>query len=588
MPAPDVPKPENLIRRGIPVSPGVATGVVHVLKDRFDEPEPTPIEAAGVENELERWHTALAVTRKEIQDLQRVVGGEEGTSESEIFETHLLILEDVSIIKEVEKSVREKLISVDYIYYRLMCRHMNALRGLADAYLRERFLDIKDITQRVMRHLRGELLQQPMFNEPVIIVAHDLTPSDTVQLDRSKVLGFAIETGSTISHAAIIARSLNLPAVVRLGPVSDEIHSGDPVLIDGEEGVLVIRPTEAILSKYRDREEATEGREEALTQQRFEPAVTRDGFPVIVGANAEFLDEIPAIQDSGAEEIGLFRTEFIYLENPGANEDELSRHYSAVASCIAPRKVIFRTLDVGGDKVDPVLQQDPEPNPFLGWRGIRVSLGRTDLFRRQLRAILRSAPGNSIGIMFPMVSGVAEVIQAKKILHQCVSELNDDGFMVPDTVEVGAMIEVPGAAIEAEAIAREVDFLSLGTNDLIQYSLAVDRLNDRVASLFQTTHPGVLKLVKMTVDAGLRTGTRVGLCGEMASDIALTPLLLGLGLRELSVAVGQIPRIKHAIRCLDTAACASLAEDSLRLSLPEEILARSLAVAKQAYPDLFS
>ncbi len=584
---PETDKPQDHLHRGIPVSPGVAIGPVHVLKDRFDEPEPIRIDSSEVEQELERWHTALAVTRKEIQDLQRVVGGEHGTSESEIFETHLLILEDVTIIKEVEKAVRSDLISVDYIYYRLMRRHMDALRGLADAYLRERFLDIKDITQRVMRHLRGELLQQPMFTEPVIIVAHDLTPSDTVQLDRSKVLGFAIETGSTLSHAAIIARSLNLPAVVRLGPISDEIHSGDSVLLDGEEGALVLRPTGATLSRYRDREEATEGREEQLFLQRSEPAITRDGAQIIVGANAEFLDEIPGIQDSGAEEIGLFRTEFLYLENPHASEEHLSTVYREVAACISPKKVIFRTLDVGGDKVDPLLAQEPEPNPFLGWRGIRVSLGRPDLFCRQLRAILRSAEGNAIGIMFPMVSGVQEVIDAKRIVQECIGELRSEGVTVPENLEIGAMIEIPGAAIEAESIAREVDFLSLGTNDLIQYSLAVDRLNDRVAKLFQTTHPGVLKLVQMTVDAGLNTGTRVGICGEMASDIALTPLLVGLGLRELSVAAGQIPRIKHAIRCLDASVCAQMTTEALLSTQPEEILEASRQMAKQAYPELF-
>lgn len=588
MPETEEAKPTDVLCRGIPVSPGVASGIVHVLKDRFDEPEPTPVDPSDVEHELERWHTALAVTRREIQNLQREVGGEQGTSESEIFETHLLILEDVSIIKEVEASVREQKLSVDFIYYRLMCRHMDALRGLADAYLRERFLDIKDVTQRVMRHLRGELLQQPMFQEQVIIVAHDLTPSDTVQLDRSKVLGFAIETGSTISHAAIIARSLNLPAVVRLGPVSDRVHSGDRVLLDGEEGVLVLRPTDAILSKYRDRKEASEGRHESLTRERFEPAVTRDSVRVTVGANAEFLDEIPAIQDSGAEEIGLFRTEFIYLENPNASEEHLARIYRDVASSITPRKVIFRTLDVGGDKVDPLLVQEPEPNPFLGWRGIRVSLGRKELFTRQLRSILRSAEGNSIGIMFPMVSGVQEVIDAKKIVHECIDEVRAEGGAVPDTVEIGAMIEIPGAAIESEAIAREVDFLSLGTNDLIQYSLAVDRLNDRVASLFHTTHPGVLKLIQLTVQSGAVADARVGICGEMASDVALTPLLVGLGLRELSVAVSQIPRIKHAIRNLDAEACTTMAEQALTFSKPADILEASRKMAREAYPELFA
>jgi phosphoenolpyruvate-protein phosphotransferase (PTS system enzyme I) len=575
------------IWQGTAVSSGVAHAVVHVLKEHFDEPDEEPISAEDVEKDLARWHAALEVTRVEIEAVQKIMENEQGSSEADIFEAHLLILHDNSILKQVEKTVREKLICVDAVYYRLMCKHMDALRGLADSYLRERFLDIKDVTQRVMRHLRGEMLQHPMFDDQVIIIAHDLTPSDTVQLDRSKVLGFALETGSANSHAAIIARSLALPAVVRLHNICDELHSGDPVLLDGDEGLLILNPSPATLAKYRSREEQSDAREDALQITRHEPAITNDGFKVEVCANAEFIEEMEAIRDSGAEQVGLFRTEFLHLEDPDGSEDWLAECYTKAVKAMSPGEVIFRTLDIGGDKVDPHASGEPEPNPFLGWRGIRVSLGRQDLFCKQLRALLRAACHGRAGIMFPMVCGVEEVRAARALLDQCASELMAEGLSIPDDIQIGAMIEIPSAALSADLIATEVDFLSLGTNDLIQYTLAVDRLNERVADLYQPTHPAVLRLIQMTVDAGKRADVRVCICGEMAADIELTPLLVGMGLTELSVAAGQVARIKHAIRKLNAAECRTLAEEILQMSSAPEILAKSRALAEARYPELF-
>lgn len=576
------------IWQGTAVSSGVAHAVVHVLKEDFDEPDETPITVGEVEAELERWHHALEVTQHEIEAVQKVVAGEQGNAEADIFEAHLLILHDNSILKQVEKTVREKLVCVDAVYYRLMCKHMDALRGLADSYLRERFLDIKDVTHRVMRHLRGEMLQHPMFDDPVIIVAHDLTPSDTVQLDRSKVLGFAMETGSANSHAAIIARSLALPAVVRLHNICEDLHSGDPVLLDGDEGLLILNPSAATLSKYRSREEQSDAREDALQTTRHQPSITTDGCTIKISANAEFIEEMDAIRDSGAEHVGLFRTEFLHLENPEGGEDWLAGCYTQAVQAMCPGEIIFRTLDIGGDKVDPNMAAEAEPNPFLGWRGIRVSLGRQDLFRKQLRALLRAACHGRAGIMFPMVCGVEEVRAARALLDECASELLAEGFAVPDEIQIGAMIEIPSAALSADLIAAEVDFLSLGTNDLIQYTLAVDRLNERVADLYQPTHPAVLRLIKLTVESARRAGIRACICGEMASDIELTPLLLGLGLDELSVASGQVARLKHAVRKLDNSECQVLAAEIMQMGSAPEILARSRALALQRYPELFS
>ena len=580
-------KSTEKIWQGTAVSSGVAHAVVHVLKDHFDEPDEVPISADEVESDLARWHAALEVTRVEIEAVQQIMD-EQGSSEADIFEAHLLILHDNSILKQVEKTVREKLICVDAVYYRLMCKHMDALRGLADSYLRERFLDIKDVTHRVMRHLRGEMLQHPMFDDQVIIIAHDLTPSDTVQLDRSKVLGFALETGSANSHAAIIARSLALPAVVRLHNICDELHSGDPVLLDGDEGLLILNPSPATLAKYRSREEQSDAREDALQITRHEPAITSDGFKVDVCANAEFIEEMDAIRDSGAEQVGLFRTEFLHLEDPDGSEDWLAECYTKAVKAMAPGEIIFRTLDIGGDKVDPHASGEPEPNPFLGWRGIRVSLGRQDLFRKQLRALLRAACHGRAGIMFPMVCGVEEVRAARALLDQCASELMAEGLKIPEDIQIGAMIEIPSAAMSADLIAAEVDFLSLGTNDLIQYTLAVDRLNERVADLYQPTHIAVLRLIQMTVAAGKKAGIRVCICGEMAADIELTPLLVGLGLSELSVASSQVARIKHAVRKLNAAECSRLAVEIMQMSSAPEILAKSRSMAEAIYPELFA
>ncbi len=549
------------------MSAGVAHAVVHVLKDHFDEPDEDSIVPDSADHEMQRLHAALAVTRKEIEALQHEMGAEEGSAESEIFETHLLIIQDGSILRQVEKTVREQLVSVDYAYYRLMTKHMEKLRGLQDAYLRERFLDIKDVTQRVMRHLRGELLETPMFDEPVIIVAHDLTPSDTVQLDRSKVLGFALETGSAVSHAAIIAKSLAIPAVVKLHGICETLHSGDAVFLDGEEGHLILNPLPETLARYRAREEQAEKREDVFQVDRHGEAVTTCGCVICVGANAEFVEEAEIVKDSGAEEVGLFRTEMLHLENPDSTEDELATAYSTVVRSLAPKRVVFRTLDLGGDKVDERLAAEPEPNPFLGWRGIRLSLGRPDMFRTQLRALIRAAMHGRVGIMFPMVSGLQEVLDAKALLAECAAELEREGHTVPEEIEVGAMIEIPSAALSADQIAAEVDFFSLGTNDLVQYTFAVDRTNPRVADIGSHLSPAILRQIDGVVRAAHACGRPVSVCGEMGSDTRATALLVGLGVDTLSVNPAAVPDVKAALREIHTDEAAAQAKQSIAWTL---------------------
>jgi phosphoenolpyruvate-protein phosphotransferase (PTS system enzyme I) len=578
---------DELIWRGTSVSEGIAHAQVHVLKDKFDEPADEVIDADQVNSELQRLDEALHATKAEIMELQRTMALRDGESNAaDIFDTHLLLVEDPSIIDHVRRTVRNKLRSVDSVYYILMRKHIEALRGVDDPYLRERYIDLKDITKRVMRHLRGEQRTDLSFDQPVIIAAHDLTPSDTVSLDRSRVMGFITETGSANSHVAIIARSLGVPAVVRVSGICNELHSGDTILLNGTDGLVIQNPSPSSLARYQELQAEQQAEEDLLDACCHQPATTLDGHTIAVGANAEFADELEFVIQSGAEKVGLFRTEFGYLEEPNASEEYLTAFYTEVVEKLAPRKVIFRTLDLGGDKLDPLLAESPEPNPFLGWRGIRVSLGRIDFFKRQIRALLRAGCQQQIGIMFPMVSGVEEVIAAKKIVAECYAELQAAGMCVPEQYEIGAMIEVPSAACTADLIAAEVDFMSLGTNDLIQYTIAVDRLNERVADLYQATHPGVLRLVKMVCEAGRRQGVRTSICGEMASDIELTPLLLGLGLDELSVTSGQVPRVKQAIRQLKREDCEALAHQAMQLNCPHAIRRASLTLAEHAYDDL--
>lgn len=577
----------EIILRGTPVSSGVADGVVRHVGGRFEEPDRRKVLPRAVVTEVDRYRHAINSTRLELEGLVSKLDTQDDSSPREILEMHLMLLDDSSINDQVQRAVREDLDCAEYAYYRVVRRCMESFQKMPDAYFRERALDIRDVAQRVLRHLRGEPYTDGGGEQPAICIAHDLTPSETAQLDRSKVLGFAIEHGSRTSHTAIVARSLGLPAVVQLHGVCDALHTGDHVLLDGDAGLLIVNPTEETLSRYRARELDNERRDAQFLGGAREPAVTTDGIRIVVAANAEFVEELDHIRASGAEGVGLFRTEFLYLENPDAAEEKLAGLYTRVVESLSPQLVIFRTLDLGGDKLDPTSIEDPEANPFLGWRGIRVSLARREFFKRQLRAILRASAHGSVGIMYPMISGLHEVIIANEILAECRNELAAAGVAVAAKVQVGAMIEVPSAAVTADLIVPHVDFFSIGTNDLVQYTIAVDRVNDRVADLYKPTHPAVLRLVKQVVDASNLAGVWVGMCGEMAGDVALIPLLVGLGLDELSASSGQVAKVKHAIRKLTAADCRALVERTLRHSDAAMIFQESRALAQQCYPELF-
>lgn len=581
-----MPSPERTFH-GTPVSGGFARGIVRMVGGRFEEPRFRVIPKDWIEMETDSFEQALDKTRAELERLIARLEGEGDRSAREILEMHLLVLEDSTITTEVRRLIREERSCAEHAYYRVARDCMEAFARIPDVYLRERALDIRDVAQRVLRHLTGDHLDDHLNDEPAVCIAHDLTPSETAQLDRKHVLGFAVELGSKTSHTAIIARSLGLPAVVRLHGITEHLHNGDQVLLDGDEGLLILNPTAETLARYLEREAVADAKEAALLAESDLPAITRDGKRITVGANAEFIEELPHICGCGAEGVGLFRTEFQYLEDPDSSEDRLMEVYTEVVKAVTPEVVVFRTLDLGGDKLDPAYASEVEDNPFLGWRGIRVSLVKTKLFKRQLRAMLKASLHGPVGIMYPMVSGVAEVIAANALLAECQAELEAEGLTFPHLIQRGAMIEVPGAAAIADLLARHVDFFSIGTNDLTQYTLAVDRVNERVSDLYQPAHPAVLRLIRQVVEAAHKADVWVGMCGEMAGDVSVTPLLVGLGLDELSAASSQVAKVKHAVRALDAAACVQLVEEVLQEADVDKIQEMTLTMAKAHYAELF-
>lgn len=584
----DTPREEKRLR-GIGVSPGVARAEAHVVRHGVITPVPHRVRVDDLDAEWDRLKAALEVTRQQVAALKRRLDEAGEGREAGIFDAHLLILEDEVFLGEVERVLREDRLAVDAAFIQVVSRYEEALAGVDDGYLRERAVDMQDVAQRVLRNLHAAqgagALAPVVPDDPHVIVARDLNPSDTADMDRDLVRGFVTELGSQTSHTAIIARSLGIPAVVGLPGITRLLQSGADMLVDGYLGLVIVNPTLETLKAYQ-RLEAQRSRVSAgLAELRDEPAQTLDGKRIKLAANIEFLRELPILREQGAEGVGLYRTEFFYLKSDVLPTE--SEQYSAYCRVVAEagrHGVIFRTVDIGGDKLPGEARRQAEPNPFLGWRGIRISLAEEEVFRTQLRAILRASAAGPVKVMFPMITTVGEVRQARRILNECADELRAEGVAVDDEIEVGIMIEVPGTAVAADTFAGEVDFFSIGSNDLTQYTLAVDRVNERVADLYQPMSLGVLRLMATAVDAAREAKIWTGVCGEVAGDVLFTPLLIGMGVDELSVGPRQVLRVKRAVRGLDSKACGELFA-KVRTGEVDAATA-CLEMAREAYPDL--
>ncbi len=574
---------------GAGASPGIACGKIHVVRDELDDVPRYRIAPSQIADEIGRFEAALIQTRMQILKMQQRIAESIGTKDAAIFDAHLLVVEDRTLIDEVLRKLETDLWNVEWVFQEVATRYAATLSKIDDPYLRERAVDIQDVSKRVIRNLQGKAPRAFLaLTEPHILVAHNLTPSDTASMNKKHVLGIATDLGSRTSHAAIMARSLNIPAIVGLHDITAKLETGQYVLLDGIDGVLIVNPTAETLAKYAEIESKRAKVVAQLKELRETTSTTRDGRHIVLSANIELPEDVEAVFANGAEGIGLYRTEFLYLNrNTLPTEEEQYETYRQVAERVRPHPLIIRTFDLGGDKLAAgTVDMTDELNPFLGWRAIRFCLENIDIFKTQLSAILRASTVGNVKIMFPMISGLDELRRAIEVLAECKEELRKAEIDIADKIEVGAMIEIPSAAISANVLAREVDFFSIGTNDLIQYALAVDRVNEKIAHLYEPTHPAVVRLLKMIADAAHANNIWVGVCGEMAGDIALTPLLLGLGMDELSTSAMLVPRVKRAVQSLAIPECRELVEETLKLDTPSEILARCLELADKHYGDL--
>ncbi|MDQ6655437.1 MAG: phosphoenolpyruvate--protein phosphotransferase [Verrucomicrobiota bacterium] len=581
------PNPETRFY-GVGVSPGIARAKIHVVSDDFEDVPRYGIEPGEIAAEIGRFETALIQTRAQILEMQQKISEAIGAKDAGIFDAHLLVVEDRTLIDEVLRKLETDLCNVDFVFQEVATHYSDTLSKIDDPYLRERSLDIQDVTRRVVRNLQGKAQKAFLaLSEPHILVAHNITPSDTATMNRNQVLGLATDLGSRTSHTAIMARSLSIPAVVGLHDATAKLETGQEVLLDGYNGLLILNPTPDTLWHYGELKHRKEQAAEKLTGLRETKSTTRDGRHITLSANIELPGDVGAVVENGAEGIGLYRTEFLYLHRPTLpTEDEQYDTYRKVAEHVAPHPLIIRTFDLGGDKIASGMDADDEQNPFMGLRAIRFCLEHLDIFKAQLRAILRASATGNVKIMFPMISGVAELRRARGVLDECKDELRQAGTVFNEATEVGAMIEIPSAALSAEVLAREVDFFSIGTNGLIQYAIAVDRVNERISHLYEPTHPSVVRLLKMISDAAHAHNIWVGVCGEMAGDLATIPLLLGLGMDELSVSASLVPQVKKAVQTLALSECQQLVEEALQLETPAEILALCAEVAQRHYGDL--
>ncbi len=574
--------------KGIPVSPGVAIGKAFVLSGETVKIEIEQVPAKDVDKEIKRFEDALEKTREELKAATSTTRSRIGSENAKIFEMHNLVLDDPVLKQETIQKIRDEKLSAEYAFYTVMQKYQNQLASVKDEYFQMRSADLRDVKRRVIRNIQGDrtdFLQK--LEGAAIIIARDLTPSDTVALDRHKILGFATDMGGKTSHSAIMARSFRVPAVVGLRHLTKYVKNNDRIVLDGNEGVVYVNPDRKTLQYYQKLQKKIHEINRQLSVLKNLPARTLDGREIELAANLEFTDEVETVIEFGARGIGLYRTDYLFLARTDLpTEDEQFEEYKAVVERMRPYPVIIRTLDVGGDKNPQNINIPPEANPYLGYRAIRICLERPEVFLPQLRAILRASAYGNIKILFPMISSIKELREAKMHLEKARRELRKRKVPFSDDIEIGVMIEVPSAAIIADLISREVDFLSIGTNDLVQYLLAVDRGNERIAYLYQDLHPAVLRTIRDVVQAAHRNGTWVGVCGEMGGNPLATLILLGLGIDEISVSPIVLPEIKKIIRSVSHPESVRIAEKVLSMSTAEEIEKFMMRYMRRKFKDL--
>lgn len=562
-----------VIYRGIPASPGVVIAKAFLLDRESIQVTKEKIEENEVTKEILKFKKALSDTKEEVLKIKEKVAKRIDPDHAKIFEAQVMILEDGLINDAVIEKIKQEKSNAEFVYRKVIEQTITTLSASKDEYLRERIMDINAVANRLIYNLLGiKHLTLESINSPVILVAKSLSPGDVVHMKKESILGFATDMGGGTSHVALLAKSMGIPAVVGLKNFFDHIQDKQNIILDGTKGEVVICPDEQTLKEYEKRKKYILQKTVELSELKSLPAETSDGRRIELSANIELPLDVDSAIEYGAEGVGLFRTEYLYIARADfPTEEEQYKAYSEVAQKVYPESVILRTFDLGGDKFDRHTGDLYETNPFLGWRAIRACLDLPEMFKIQLRAMLKASAKKNVKIMFPMISEVGELKRAKAILNEAKEELRRKKIPFDEDIPVGIMVEIPSAALAGDALAKECDFFSIGTNDLIQYTLAVDRGNEKIAYLFQGFHPAVLKLIKQTIDAAHNNGIWAGLCGEMAADPLATPMLVGMGVDELSTSAMAIPEIKKIIRSIEFEDAKKHAQEVLKLSTIEDV-----------------
>ncbi len=576
--------------QGIGISGGIAIGPAYVLESADPVVWMHRVPEGMIEDELQRFSDAKDATRNSLLSLKGEIGRKMGTEHAYIFDAHLLMLDDPILVKGVEKKVREDRVNVEFALQQIISELSRTFRSFEDSYMRDRGVDVLDVGNRIQRNLcRPAVYPEELPKEPSILVAHEVVPSKFAAIDSTMLLGMGMDVGGQTTHTGLLARSLNLPAVVGLRDLSVQVKRGETIIIDGSEGLVIVNPKQETLQRYRNIKQLFEQQQADLLATREISASTADGVDIAMTANVEMPEELRSAIQHGATGIGLYRSEFVFLSNPKLlpTEDDHESMYRTIAEAAGDLFVNVRTLDLGGEKGLASLGMEDEPNPALGLRAVRYSLREPSLFKTQVRGILRASTAGNLRILIPMLTGVPELRRVKEIVEKCKRELREDGIPFDENIKLGAMIEVPSAALIADLLAAESDFVSVGTNDLIQYILAIDRSNASVAYLYDPFHPAVLRVLAEIPDKVHSQGKQVSMCGEMAADPFVTPLLIGFGYDELSMNAASIPTVKNVILSIEAEHCREIAEKTLNLSSADDVREFLAASMEKYYPSLF-